>query len=243
MRGILTYHSIDRSGSPISITPDAFRAHVDWLTAATVPVVSLAELLALPAGSNGVALTFDDGLASVAVEAAPLLAVHGLPATVFVVTRHVGRDNRWNRAGDPGIPVQSVLGWAEIARLQAQGFAIGAHTRHHRRLTHCSVGELADELGGAADDIAGALGERPATFAYPYGSVDARVADAAAKEFAIACTTEFRPVGAGTPRALVPRLDAWYFTDAAKLRGWGSAAFARSIAMRHALRRIRRVFR
>ena len=31
MRGILTYHSVDPSGSPISIDEKAFRAHVAWL--------------------------------------------------------------------------------------------------------------------------------------------------------------------------------------------------------------------
>ena len=30
MRAILTYHSIDASGSPISCAPDAFGRHVSW---------------------------------------------------------------------------------------------------------------------------------------------------------------------------------------------------------------------
>ena len=242
MRAILTYHSIDSSGSPISVTPKAFRQHVEWLAVGTVRVVSVPELLALPDDVDAVAITFDDALESVASVAAPLLAAHSIPATVFVVTGHVGRDNRWNGVGDRGIPVQRVLDWGALGRLREQGFHFGAHSRTHRHLTQCSDAELADQLEGSAEDMRAATGERPVTFAYPYGAFDRRVAAAAAGSFDIACTTEFQAIRAGVERSAVPRLDAWYFTDASKLGRWGSAGFARGVKMRHLLRRIRRTF-
>lgn len=241
MRAILTYHSIDRSGSAISLTPEAFRAHVDWLARGTVRVVPLMELLSLPAGTNAVALTFDDALESIGREAAPLLAAHGFPATVFVVSRHVGGDNRWRGVGDPGIPVQAILAWDALERMRREGFTVGAHTRTHRDLPRCSPSELADELAGSADDISAALGERPRTFAYPYGRCDSAVARAAAAEFDVSCTTEFQAVGSDSARERVPRLDAWYFKDASRLAAWGTPRFARRIAVRHALRRLRRM--
>ena len=40
MRAILTYHSIDESGSPISVDPDAFRRHVRWLASGRVRVTT-----------------------------------------------------------------------------------------------------------------------------------------------------------------------------------------------------------
>lgn len=243
MRAVLMYHSIDRSGSVISVTPEAFADHVGWMAAGTVRVVSLTELLALDDREDAVAITFDDGLETVRTEAAELLAAHGFPATVFVVSRHVGGDNRWNRAGDPGVPVQSVLGWDALGHLQEQHWTIGAHTRHHRRLTECTPSELADELGGAAEDIRAALGERPLAFAYPYGAVNAGVASAAASQFPIACTTMFQPVDTATRPQLVPRLDAWYFKDAAPLERWGTRSWRRSITIRHMLRTVRAALR
>jgi peptidoglycan/xylan/chitin deacetylase (PgdA/CDA1 family) len=242
MRGVLMYHAIDHSGSIISVTPAAFRAHVEWLAAGPVPVVPLAKLLALPDGASAVALTFDDALATVASEAAPVLAAHGLPATVFVVSRRVGGDNQWNGRGDASVPIQPILGWDALGKLREEGFAIGAHTRHHRHLTRCSPDELSEELGGSAEDIAAALGERPTAFAYPYGDVNERVARAAAEQFAIACTTRFQPVTQATRRDLVPRLDAWYFRDGDRLRRWGTRRCRRSISVRHALRRVRRAW-
>ena len=243
MRAILTYHSIDRSGSIISVTPDAFRSHIEWLAKGNVLVVGLTELLALSDDVNAVALTFDDGLVSVASEAAPLLAAHAFPATVFVVSEHVGLDNRWNGGADPAIPVQKVLGWDALGQLRSQGFTIGAHTRRHRHLQHCSNDEVADEMGGSADDIAAALGDRPATFAYPYGTFSPRVARIAAEHYDLSCTTEFQPVHADTPREKVPRLDAWYYQNAKMLRHWGDPIFALSVTMGHALRRARRKIR
>lgn len=237
------YHAIDRSGSAISVTPEAFAEHVAWMASGVVRVVSLPELLALDDDADAVALTFDDALESVGSEAAPLLAKHGFPATVFVVTGHVGGDNRWKGCGDPGIPVQRVLGWDELGRLGEQDWTIGAHTRSHPRLPLCSDHEVQDELAGSADDIRTALGERPETFAYPYGDVDSRVARAAANTFPIACATSFQQVSRATRRERVPRLDAWYFKDAAPLRRWGTPAWRRSIAMRHALRTVRRALR
>jgi peptidoglycan/xylan/chitin deacetylase (PgdA/CDA1 family) len=242
MRAILTYHSIDHAGSIISVTPQTFRAHVEWLVTGQVRVVPLTELLALDDDVDAVALTFDDALASVATEVAPLLAKHGLCATVFVATRHVGGDNRWNGAADRGVPVQSVLDWDTLAHLRMQGFTIGGHTRHHRHLRHCDDAELSDELAGCADDIAVRLGERPTTFAYPYGDVDARVARAARDQFAVCCTTAFRLVQPGERPEMMPRLDAWYFRDGSRLRHWGTPAFRRYVAGRHALRRLRSTF-
>ncbi len=44
MRAILTYHSIDSSGSPISLSEESFRGHVRFLGSGRVSVVPLAEL-------------------------------------------------------------------------------------------------------------------------------------------------------------------------------------------------------
>ena len=54
MRAILTYHSIDSSGSPISLSEEAFRAHVRFFGSGRVAVVPLADLPAMiRAGSAG----------------------------------------------------------------------------------------------------------------------------------------------------------------------------------------------
>jgi len=243
MRAVLTYHAIDHANSVVSLTPELFAAHVAWLAGGTVRVVALTELLALPDDADAVALTFDDALASVATEAAPRLAAYGLPATVFAVTDHVGKDNRWGGRVSARVPVQPVLDWPALGRLAEAGWQIGAHTRRHPHLTRCSAIELEDELAGSAAAITGELGRHPVAMAYPYGECNESVVAAAAEHYSIACTTEHRPITSTDGARELPRLDAWYFRGAEPFRGWGTAPFRQALARRHLLRRVRRWWR
>jgi len=109
MRAILTYHSIDSSGSPISVSPSAFRAHVRWLASGAVRVLPLDELVSAGDDEDAVAITFDDGFENFATEAAALLAQHGLPSTVFVVPEHVDGTNAWGGSDAPGIPTLPLM--------------------------------------------------------------------------------------------------------------------------------------
>src|SRR5579864_2255548 len=95
MRATLTYHSIDDSGSPISVSPTAFDAHLKWLNTGRVRVVSLDEIVTMPDdGQDAVAVTFDDGLLNTRQPVENLLS-SGLPVTLFVVSGYVGRTNTW----------------------------------------------------------------------------------------------------------------------------------------------------
>jgi peptidoglycan/xylan/chitin deacetylase (PgdA/CDA1 family) len=239
MRAILTWHSVDPSGSPISISPDDFRRQVDWLAGGQVRVVSVSELLGLPDGDSAVALTFDDGFVSFATEAAPLLLERNLPVTLFVVTAHVGRDNRWDGQGDRGIPVLPLLDWDELGRLRESGITLGAHTQTHPRLTRLDRPRIEQELWVAAEEIERRLGESPQGLAYPYGLVDHRVAETAAVRYRWACTTQLRPLNGAEPLYWLPRLDAWYFRDASRLAAWESAEFRARLWCRRQGRRLR----
>jgi len=231
MRGILTYHSIDDSGSVISIDPATFRRHVAWLASGAVKVVALDAITSMPADDDAVAITFDDGFANFGSLAAPLLAEHGLPATVFVVSGAVGGTNAWRGVGDAGIPTLPLLGWEALGRLAAAGFEIGAHTRTHADLARAGAAAVDDEIAGSRDAIGAEIGIAPRAFAYPYGHVGAS-ADAVARHFAWGCTTELRTVGPHDRPALLPRLDSYYFRDARRLARWGSTRMRCFIQLR-----------
>ena len=238
MRAILTYHSIDPSGSVISITDEAFRRHVRWLASAPVRVVPLAELLGLAPDEDAVALTFDDGFASFATVAAPLIEEHGFTATVFVVSQRVGGSNDWEPAGGKN-PILPLMGWGELGRLAEAGFEIGAHTRTHPRLPGLSHERLHDELAGSAEDLQRELGVRPRSFAYPYGAFDAAVESEAAETFPVVCTTELKLVGAEAAPARLPRLDTYYYREEGRLESWGTPRFRWHLAARQAGRKLR----
>ena len=88
--------------------------------------------------------------------------------------------------------------------------------------------------------VAARTGQRPATFAYPYGGVDDRVETGArAAGFTWAVTTELRPLDAAPRPLRLPRLDAYYLREGDGLADWGRPAFRARLALRGAMRRAR----
>jgi len=239
MRAILTYHSVDASGSAISIDEAAFRDHVRWLASGVVSVVSLETLAGPGAPDEALALTFDDAFQNFADQAWPLLRGHGLPVTLFIVTGHAGRTNAWGGRETPGIPTLPLMDWDALGRAAEEGVTLGAHSRTHPDLRRQDDAGLREELAGSAEAIAERTGRRPACFAYPYGAVNARVAEAAGDTYRLACTTALRPLEARETTLQLPRLDTYYLRDTARLATWGSAGFRRYLALRAGIRRAR----
>jgi peptidoglycan/xylan/chitin deacetylase (PgdA/CDA1 family) len=232
MRAILMYHSIDTSGSTVSCHPDAFDRHVRWLSSGRVEVTSIEGLLALPSSMDAVAITFDDGFVNFRDIAAPRLLANGLTSTVFVVSEHAGRTNAWDRR-EPDIPQQPLLDWSALARLREQGVMLGSHSRTHPNLTTLSRARIEEEVCGSVEIIERETGARPATFAYPYGRVNAQAAAVVERMFRYACTTEFRLLDADARLARLPRLDAFYFQEPGLLESWGTPRFETFIRRRH----------
>jgi peptidoglycan/xylan/chitin deacetylase (PgdA/CDA1 family) len=119
-------------------------------------------------------LSFDDGYASLARHAYPLLAGLGFTATTFVITDFIGRDNTWD--------VQYTwrrlahLDWPAIERWRTRGFEFASHGATHRRLTWLDDATAADELGRSRETLVARLGaDAGRAVAYPFGAVDARV--------------------------------------------------------------------
>ena len=97
---ILTYHSIDDSGSLISVSPAAFGAQMEYLHSNGFRALSLRDYVTrLPLGRlparGAFVITFDDGFRNVHEIALPILRRLGFAATVFVPTDHVGGSATW----------------------------------------------------------------------------------------------------------------------------------------------------
>jgi peptidoglycan/xylan/chitin deacetylase (PgdA/CDA1 family) len=66
---------------------------------------------------------------------------------------------------------------ADIRHLSDAGMTIGFHTLHHPALTSLCDGDLSRAITHGRDALAAATGSVIELFAYPYGTVDRRVAD------------------------------------------------------------------
>jgi peptidoglycan/xylan/chitin deacetylase (PgdA/CDA1 family) len=247
VRAILTYHSIDESGSPISISRAEFARHADFLASGKVKVESLAELARSRATEDdavhAVALTFDDGFANFATDAWPLLRERGLPATMFVVTDRAGTTNEWDVASTPGIPVLPLLDWTALRALAAQGLSIGAHGRRHVGLRGLEAERLRDEVAGSKARIESETGRAPDAFAYPFGAHDDAAVLAARTSYAWACTTELRALAPGDDPHRLPRLEAWYLRASGRLESFGTPGFRSFLRWRRVVRHAGEVLR
>jgi peptidoglycan/xylan/chitin deacetylase (PgdA/CDA1 family) len=238
MRAILTYHSIDPSGSVISLAPSVFERHVAWLAAGRVAVVSLTELLALRDERDAVAITFDDGFTNFRTEAWPRLRAHGLPVTLFAPTGHVGKTNDWAETPGGRMPSLPILGWPALSRLQEEGVTLGAHSRTHADLRSIDRAALEDEVAGSIEDLLRETGRRPEAFAYPYGYWNASAASVVRTACRCACTTALRLLRSRDDAHLLPRLDVFYLQGPGRLENFGSAGFREYIRVRSRVRTV-----
>jgi len=236
------YHSLDLSGSPISLDPAVFEQHLRFLAGGRVKVVPLERLPDLADDEDAVAVTFDDGFGNFATEAAPRLRDGGMPVTLFVVTDHQGT-NDWGGLPAPGIPSLPLLDWEALGRMAEQGVTLGGHTRHHPRLSRVEPARLEDEIGGCAARIREQTGQTAQTFAYPYGDLTPEAVAVTARYFSMACTTELRTLANEERMHLLPRLDMYYYSGPGTLEAWGTPRFRRRLAWRATARRVRQVFR
>jgi peptidoglycan/xylan/chitin deacetylase (PgdA/CDA1 family) len=203
---ILTYHSLDTTGSAISVTPELFRKQMDRLAQSGTPVVSLSRV---QERTGSVALTFDDGYRNFFERALPVLVEYRFPATVFVVTGFCGHRNDW-QSSQRQPPRLDLMGWQELREAARLGVSVGAHTVRHPRLPDLSAEEIAQELRDCRSSLEDQLGQPVEEFAYPYGAWNSAARLAVSREFRMACGTEPGFVDSRSDQFVLPRIDVSY---------------------------------
>lgn len=232
MKAILTYHSLDRSGSVVSTAPETLARHVAFLASGRVPVRTVDDLLASPGDAEGVAVTFDDGFVNFADDGWPLFRDHGLPVTLFVPSGLVGTSNRWDDGSPLGIPSMPLLDWDALGRLAEEGVTLAAHSHSHHDLRTVEPSRLADEIEACRDTIARETGRVPTGYAYPYGGHDDHIVRLTAASYAWACATTFRLLRPRDDRHRLPRLDAYYLRRPGILESFGTLRFRQWVRLR-----------
>ena len=173
--------------------PEAFKKQMAYLKRVGYQVVGLDDLTnsiinnsALP--QKSIAITFDDGFADNYENAFPVLQEYGFPATVFVVSRLVGRTNEWMR--EEGYPKRKLLDWSRLREMSINGVTVGSHTAAHASLTDMDTESARHEIINSKSELEDALGKPVHFFAYPYGRVNQQVEKVVAEAgYLGACST------------------------------------------------------
>jgi peptidoglycan/xylan/chitin deacetylase (PgdA/CDA1 family) len=187
---ILMYHYVEHVADPrdtIRISLDIYPEMLDrqlttlmehgytFITANQLPLMWQGNM---SLDSRYVALTFDDGYRDFYTNVFPILQKHHAKATVYMISGFIGK---------PNYMTEEML--KEIA---ASGLVeVGAHTVHHIALKSEPEDVLSREIRDSKKDLEELLGIPVVSFAYPYGSYDARAEKAVADAgFVTAVTTK-----------------------------------------------------
>jgi peptidoglycan/xylan/chitin deacetylase (PgdA/CDA1 family) len=172
---ILMYHYVsvppadaDVYRRDLSVTPEQFESHLEYLEQAGYQVITLDDLLyALTQGRElppkPIILTFDDGYEDNYLNAFPLLQKHGMVGHFFIISDFVN-------AGRPGY-----MTWLQIEEMSAAGQRFGSHSRDHPDLRGKSVDYLVWQALGGMEAIEEHLGYHPRWISYPSGGYDDQV--------------------------------------------------------------------
>ena len=184
---VLMYHRVGISNNAwenrYCIPPDQFAKHMSHLAKKGMRACSTTDFFAwleqkqtLPEGSF--LLTFDDGFMDVYEHAAPVLQELNWPATVFLVSRLIGKRDEWCKTQNPSGATFPLLAHEHISAMCDMGFTFQSHTRLHPDLTTLSHADLTEDLTGSRRDLEDLLGEQVRYLAYPYGRLNGHVLEA-----------------------------------------------------------------
>ncbi len=249
--GILMYH---RTAAPVrglpapryNVPPDRFREHISGLARRGFQFWPISRALAhhacgQPVPPQTLVVTFDDGYATFFDHAWPILRDLAVPATVFLSTAYLDREDpfpfdAWGLACRSRAPSETYrpLTTRQCCHLVASsGIELGAHT--HTHADHRGrPSAFRHDLQRSIDTLRERFGLDKMPFAFPYGGRDAGFADddlaEAARQTGVTCglTTEPELVELASDPFQWGRFDVCPWdtsaTLAAKLSGWYSWA-------------------
>ena len=175
---VLCYHAVsERWPSELAVSPDLLDEQITALERRGYRAATFTRAVTDPPWRRTLAITFDDAYRSTLDLAAPVLARHGAPGTVYAPTDWVGREEPMSWPGieewadGPHRDELLCLTWDGLGELAEQGWEVGSHTRSHPRLpqvvddadARARAGRLARAAHGAARAAATRSPTRTAT--------------------------------------------------------------------------------
>jgi peptidoglycan/xylan/chitin deacetylase (PgdA/CDA1 family) len=237
---IVTYHALAEPASAVCLPPQQLDADLEALARAGFRFVSLDQCAdwiegAIDLPDRSVAVTFDDGYASVVSSGLSVLNRCRVPATLYVVAGRIGSDNRW--PGQPRrVPPLPLADLGGLREWVSAGHALGSHSSSHPVLTLLPADALEAEVLHSADRLEEVLQVPVRHFSYPYGASGPRERAVVRRRYRTAVTAMPRLVERGSDLYDVPRLDCHDLRVAARLGLLTSSALPPYLTVRRVAR-------
>lgn len=207
-RIVLIYHAV---GTGLDATREAaFALQLDWLLV-NAKVMDLESLL-LDEGGSGlrVALTFDDGYASVLQTAMPLMAKRGMTGTVYLNSDLISNSQRHltDASEERFYRNEAFLLWDEVVKLASLGWLIGAHGAAHLDLTQVDNKTSQREIVACKTSIEDRLSMPCRHFSYTWGRWNPAIRkEISASGFIWSASGHHGPLIPGFDPLAFPRID------------------------------------
>ena len=211
---ILMYHQIEAAPPQgaafrsLYVSPQAFAWQMALLKFLGYRGLSLSALMPYLRGEctgKVVGITFDDGYLNNLTNALPVLHKNGFSSTCYAVSQQLGQTNVWD--GAIGVAQTPLMSAAQLRQWRAGGQEVGAHTRHHVRLTQIDAASAAAEISLCKSELENMTDSPVQHFCYPYGDYTAQhVAMAQAAGFESVTTTQRSRCLAGEDMLQLPRV-------------------------------------
>lgn len=185
---VLMYHRVGTANNAweqkYCISPEQFAAHMQALAKRGMNAVGIGEFIDWVEGKRDLpeksfVITFDDGFRGVRDHALPVLEQHGWPATVFLVTDLIGKQDEWTRPVNPDGRTYPLLDADEIRDMAGRGISFHSHTCTHPSLPTLDDSVLVEELSRSRTTLQESFSFDGDYLAYPFGHLDNRVEHAA----------------------------------------------------------------
>ncbi len=218
---ILMYHQIEAAPPrgaafrSLYVSPPVFARQMAFLSLLGYRGLSMSALMPFLEGERTgkvVGITFDDGYLNNLSHALPVLNRHGFSSTCYAVSQLLGQTNTWDRA--TGIAQTALMDGAQLRQWLAGGQEVGAHTRHHVRLTQAGDSTCMEEIGLSKSELEQVTDSPVRHFCYPYGEYRPdHVAMARAAGFESVTTTQRSRCLAGEDMMQLPRVPVLHSTS------------------------------
>lgn len=217
---ILMYHQIEVAAPKgaayrsLYVSPAAFARQMAFLSLLGYRGLSMSALMPYLKGERSgkvVGITFDDGYLNNLTHALPILLKHRFSSTVYAVSQQLGKTNEWDR--EAGIAKTPLMNAQQLRQWLAAGQEVGAHTRHHVRLTQADDLTCVDEISSCKSELESIMNAPVRHFCYPYGEyAPAHVAQALAAGFESVTTTQRSRCQHGEDLMQLPRVPVFRST-------------------------------
>jgi len=172
---ILTYHSVDNTIGPYSITPKIFLKQMECIFN-NYEVIQLDDIHKIFQNSNDkkrrIVITFDDAFKNFYEYALQILKDFTFPCTVFVPAGYIGKTNEWDLP-NPEILQRPIMDEDDIKTINEEDIVnIGSHSVEHLDMNKLDKDKAHNQAIESRNKLQELTGKPVTSFAYPFGQLD-----------------------------------------------------------------------